>query len=398
MVVLCQAAQHQQHTNATTRPSSRSSLINQRRPLRTARSSFKYTNTPWTMTIIMPSGYRSATEYSFREGQTDAIVRTAAYHRKDYCLSVMWFSPREHARVLQSITTSFPRTSPTGLGCLDRLPLELLHDVLLRLDMQSIFNFRQTNLRSREIVDSVWQYRIVVSHGLNLFCALLRTRLALCVSLFDFHYAICTKACSFCGEFGGFISLLTWSRCCFKCLQGAPEAQVQSLAAVRKHFHLTKAESNQLRSFKTLPGIYTMKESRLKLRTKIVSIHQAMLITERRPHTPAQTLPVNSGRNQKYNFMGSCALPYYDRRTGKVEHGISCAGCQLAFEKRIIGSKCEEWALDARDKVYAQDGFLEHFRWCEQAQLLWRSSDEGSHRPTELPVGARRGGYFGRRD
>ncbi|KAI0859860.1 hypothetical protein F4860DRAFT_525836 [Xylaria cubensis] len=243
------------------------------------------------MATIMPRGYLSATEYSFREEQADAIVRRAAYHRKDFPLS--------------SIATSFPRTSHTGLGCLDRLPLELLHDV------------------SRNIVDSVWHYRIVVSHGLKL-------------------------ACSFCGKFGAFISLLTWSRCCFKCLQEDPETQVQFLAVVRKHFHLTKAESNQLRSFKTLPGIYVMIESRYKLHIKVVSIHQAMLITGRR-------LPVNSGRNLKYNFMGSCALPYYDRRTGK-----------------------------ARDKVYAQDGFLEHFRRCKQGQFLWRSSDEGNHRPTSF--------------
>ncbi len=78
--------------------------------------------------------------------------------------------------------------------------------------------------------------------------------------------------------------------------------------------------------------------------------------------------------------MGSCALPYYDRRTGRVEHGMSCAGCQLALEKDIIGSRGEKWALEARDKVYAQDGFLEHFRWCEQAQLLWKSSGEGNNR------------------
>ncbi|RKK16182.1 hypothetical protein BFJ63_vAg13029 [Fusarium oxysporum f. sp. narcissi] len=34
----------------------------------------------------MPRGHRSATEYRSGEEQADAIVRTAAYHRKDYCL------------------------------------------------------------------------------------------------------------------------------------------------------------------------------------------------------------------------------------------------------------------------------------------------------------------------
>lgn len=343
------------------------------------------------MAPSFPHGYYSASEYYFREGQADAIVRTTAYHRKDYCRSVIWFSPREHVGIHPSIATPFQRDSHTGLGPLDGLPLELLHDVLLRLDMRSLFNFRQINLRSRQAVDSLRQYQMVVSYGLNLLCALLRTQLAATVSLTDFYCALCTKACTFCGEFAGFISLLTWNRCCFKCLQEAQETQVQTLGAVRKQFHLTKAESAQLRSIKALPGIYSMSETVHKSRVILVSNHQTILVSGQQLHTSAQAPP---GRNQKFRFMGSCALPYRDRRTGKIEHGISCAGCQLALEKDIIGSRGEKWAFEARDKVYAQDGFLEHFRRCEQAQLLWRSSDEGKNRPAELPEAVRRGGYF----
>lgn len=360
--------------------------------------SLKHTEKTSRMAALLPRGYRSATEYRFRDEQADAIVRTAAYHRKDYSRSVIWFSPREHVGIRPSIATPFRRAYYTGLGSLDRLPPELLLDVMLRLDLHSLFNFRQTNLRSRQTADSLKQYQMVVSHGLNLLRALLRTRLAVGVSVPDLYYVLCTKACNFCGEFGGFISLLTWTRCCFRCLQGAQETQVQTLATARKQFHLTKAEIGRLRSFKTLPGIYSMKESAHKSRITIVSVHQAISLFGLPPHTLAQALPANSGPNEKFNFMGSCALPYFDRQPGRVEHGISCAGCQLALEKDIIGSRGEQWAFEARDKVYAQDGFLEHFRWCEQAQLLWTSSGEGDNRPTELPEAARRGGYFNVRE
>ncbi|KAM7189797.1 cyclin-like F-box [Rhypophila sp. PSN 637] len=326
------------------------------------------------MAAVMPRGYRSVTEYRFPEESTDAIIRVAAYHRKDYCRSVIWFSPREHVSIQQSIATPFRRTSTTGLGSLDRLPLELLHDVFLRLDMHTLFNLRQANLASRQTVDSLRQYQMIVSHGLNLFCALLRTRLAIGVSLFDFYDALCTKACAFCGKFGGFISLLVWSRCCFRCLRGAIETKVKPLAAVRRQFHLTRTEIRQLRSFKTLPGIYSTTQSVYKSRITVVSVHQAILVSQ------AQAQPANLGWNRKFNFMGSCALPYYDRRTGRVEHGISCAGCQLTLKKDNIGSRREmRWAFEGRDKLYAQDGFMDHFRWCEQAQLLWRSSGEGKH-------------------
>ena len=106
------------------------------------------------MAAIIPRGYRSVTEYRFREEQRDAVLRAAAYHRKDYCYSVIWFSPREHVGIRQSIATPFWRNSNMGLGSLDRLPFELLHNVLLPLDMHSVFNFRQTNLRSRQTVEA----------------------------------------------------------------------------------------------------------------------------------------------------------------------------------------------------------------------------------------------------
>ncbi|KAK0707034.1 F-box domain protein [Lasiosphaeria miniovina] len=257
------------------------------------------------MAAPMPRGCRSVAEYSFREEQTDAIVRAAAYHRKDFCRSVIWFSPREHAGIRMPIATPFPQTSSTGLGSLDRLPLELLYDVLLRLDMYSIFNFRQTNLKSRETVDSLKEYQAVVSHGLSLLCALSRTRLAVSVSLSDFYREFCTKACTLCGEFGGFISLLPWTRCCFKCLQAAPETQLQPLAAVRKQFHLTKAQLDQLASFKTLPGTYSTKETGYRSRTKVVSVHQAKLVSGNQPHPLTQTL-VES--NTEYRVRGVKSL------------------------------------------------------------------------------------------
>jgi len=335
----------------------------------------------------------SATAYQFREEQADAIIRTTAYHRRDFGLSVIWFSSREHIGIRQSIATPFPRTPRTGLGSLGQLPSELLQDVLLHLDMRSLFKFRQAGLRSRQSVDSLFQYQRVVSHGLNLFLALLRTRVALDVSLFDFYQVLCTKACILCGEFGGFMSLLTWSRICFDCLQRAPETEVQTMAAARKRFRLTKMELKQLRSFKTIPGKYSIWESAYKFRVSIVSVHQACLVSKQQPHPPALAQPANSGRIKNLNFMASCALPYYDPRTGKVDHGISCAGCQLALEKGIIGRRGDGSGHRTRNKVYATGGFLAHFRWCEQAQLLWESSGEGSRRPSDLPEFARRRGH-----
>lgn len=147
---------------------------------------------------------------------------------------MIWFSPLEHAKIQQSISTPFQRDVNNGLGALDRLPLELLYEKLFQLDVYFLFKFRQVNLRSRQMIDSLKQYRMIVSHALNLLCALLRSRLAIDISILDFYNALCTKSCTLCGEFGGFISILGWKRCCFKCLQEAPATQCANSCSYSK--------------------------------------------------------------------------------------------------------------------------------------------------------------------
>ncbi|KAJ5735589.1 F-box domain protein [Penicillium malachiteum] len=115
------------------------------------------------MVSTMPREFRSKTEYQFDEEQADAIVRATAYHRRDFCFSAIWYPFREHVNIISSIATPFRRTPSVGIGTLDRLPLELLFDTLCRLDIHSLFRFHQINLRSRQTVDSLSQYRRIVS-------------------------------------------------------------------------------------------------------------------------------------------------------------------------------------------------------------------------------------------
>ncbi|KAL4863713.1 hypothetical protein BDV12DRAFT_189491 [Aspergillus spectabilis] len=256
----------------------------------------------------MPRGNRFTSEYQVNEEDVDSIIQIVAYHRKEY-------------------------------------------------DLSSLFNFRQTNLRSRQVVDSIRQYQRMVLHGLTLLCALLRTRLAMRISLPDFYDQLCAKACSICGSFAGLISILAWKRCCFKCIGVSAETQVRSLASVPKHLHPTRSELGQLRSFKTLPGIYRMNETPLKSRVAPVSLYQATLACRQESRTLAEMEWVCFNRGPKFNFMAA------------------------QKPNDIIGTRNDNWLNDAQDKVYSEDGFLNQFRWCGQAQLLRESSDGGKRQP-----------------
>ncbi|KAJ5709149.1 hypothetical protein N7493_010483 [Penicillium malachiteum] len=196
---------------------------------------------------LRPREYFSTSPYYFHDEQAESIVRTSAYYHKDPALAVIYFPPGEHVAVCLSLANPFQRSSSTGLGFLDRLPPELLSNILYGLDMRSVLIFRQVNVRSREVVHYLPQYNKIVVHGLNTLCGLLRTGLAVHISLLEFYNALSTKSCAFCGEFGGFICLPIWKRCCFKCVEVSPETQMKSFYshAILDQFFIPESESER---------------------------------------------------------------------------------------------------------------------------------------------------------
>lgn len=328
---------------------------------------------------------------SMSPAQVDDILRIAAYHRTDFDLAVVWFPAREHAAVTKSISSIF-RESTTSLRELDRLPLELVNAICLQLDMESLFAFRQVNLRARQIVTSLPEYKLITTHALNCLCALLRTKSASWVTLLGFHRLLCQKSCSLCGdEYGDLAHLVNWTRYCSACLRRRSwETRMMPIASAKRLFKLSTKSLNGLRNMKTLPGTYSMEETTRKNRLSLVSAQAALLASRREgPKTaPTSEIPLK----QPYtDFMACCALPYYDPKSKSAQNGVSCAGCQLAVEE---STRSDGLAFSLRDKVYSRQSFLEHFQECEEAQLLWRSSGAGSNEPANMPYACKRGGYF----
>lgn len=324
---------------------------------------------------------RRMTREMLQREQDDAIIRTTGYHRRDYGMSVVHVWPSDHSKVRSSILTS-SIVSRAGLGDLDRLPVELLLQALRQMDMQALFDLRRVNLRARQIVDSLKEYKAAVSYGLTAYCALLRMKLAAHVTLLDFYRVLCSQDCTFCGKFGGFVFLPTWIRCCFECIEEDPETRMVTVAEVRRLFRLTRAEVGRQRSFQALPGIYTtglysMEKSYQRGRVKLVPYFPAMKEFGDRLDTSAARSQHQPFWDPIHNFMASCELPYYDPRARTVEYGISCAGCERSIAGQAPGQAPSRATTAPWDRVFSRDNFLKHFKICAHAQKLWASSPEG---------------------
>lgn len=319
--------------------------------------------------------------YQFTKDEGDAIIRTTSYHRKDLELSAIWFPDHEHQGVRASISTSFQRPSSANPGAFGLLPQELLDKIFLNLDIHSVTKCRQASVQLRQAVDCLPEYQLLTTHALNALCALLRTRLARNVTLSDFYEALCTSTCGHCSGFAMFIFLPTWRRCCLICLRlRAEKVQMQTIASIREQLFLNMADISKLTSFKTLPGTYSMGEYVQKDRITIAHVEQALRVFQEQK----QTEPPRFRHDGKLAFMASCALPYYDKESKTIEYGISCAGVQVAIDRGFDSAMATKFTYMARDIVYSKAGFLQHFKDCCDAQVLWESSKGGSIEPPEL--------------
>lgn len=285
-------------------------------------------------TALPPIGHlRSASEYNV-QGKEDAIIRDV-FNRVILDKFFISYPEAEHERIRMSISTSFQRPSIASLGTLNRLPHELLSDIVLSLDMQSVFTCRQVNTRLRQTIDSFSEYQVITTHALDALCALLRTRLlAPKVSLVDFHRELCPSTCFSCGEFGEVIFLPTFRRYCSLCITTAPEVQMGSLKAIKSHLRLGPEAVRQLLVFKTIkqPDLVT-RVSRLTSQS-LVSIQQAVQVSAIPQASRNRTERDLSHATDKFSLRACCIFPYYNRHAGKAEYGLSCFGCK---RKHLVG-------------------------------------------------------------
>jgi len=164
----------------------------------------------------------------------DAIVRVTSYHRRDFDQTVIRAEPGQHDHVRSSLFKigSIPSAGNSSLGHLQCLPIEIISQIFLSLDVYSALRFSQANRRALEITASIPEARRLGEHAVECLWALFRTGLAPHTNVSILHSTLSVEYCALCGSFGDFFFLPTATRCCFHCLEAAPALQVVSLDAL----------------------------------------------------------------------------------------------------------------------------------------------------------------------
>ncbi|KAK3320924.1 hypothetical protein B0T19DRAFT_403527 [Cercophora scortea] len=338
--------------------------------------------------VILPED-RSQQAYPIDETQdVDAICRVTAYHRDDFDLVVV--SRSQHR-------TDFLRMGLMGLilpvfwaadlGTLEKLPVEILMDIIRRLDFASVVRFLRVNRRARQVVAELPEYSFVVTHGLDTVLGLFEVRLASRFSLAQLDAVIRIGNCLRCGQFAGYVFLPTLERCCLRCLDTAMDFEVLVLTDAKAEKLWNSDRNGSLPFLRTKPGYYTFHDKYAHERGWLV------------PAKAVSPFIKFDRLTRFFRYMAATAQPHVTGRGHDVlvQRGIYCKSCLASVEKRVhaAGNSPDIPPLSCR--VFSQEEYIKHFQWCRGAQAMWEASAGGTL-PVEEPKLTRQRGAFRYRD
>lgn len=297
---------------------------------------------------------------------------------------------------LRNVNVSTVDTATRGFN-LFQMPPEILSRIILELDIVSTNWFSQANRQTRFVTTALPQYRQVVQHGAQAIKAMLRANLVDCFSYRELHRALIQEQCSLCGKFGGFLFLLTCTRCCYTCIHTASELAVTQISCLRNGdrylLGLSRVYSDQDEShWETFKTKFHEKLDTADVRWMMVpdrSDHKNRLKDERGVSVKdmleicrsidspdlgvVQKLESNTLR---YYSKACIVYPWLDQRTMREEHGLRCLLCpRLPFpyhEKRQLVWQYQS-AYFHYLQFYSENGvnsFQKHLESCTRAQEL----------------------------
>jgi hypothetical protein len=336
--------------------------------------------------------------------------------------------------VASSMAAHFLSPELAKLGSLDKLPTELIVEVLKLVSIKDVVHFRQVNRKARRSVQTMLSYERVSLYGLQCVRTMLSTDIAQHYTFEDLYDVLCTPRCVACGKSGDFVYLPTLKRACLNCLLrsqyggGLPFQRVSSarkafftvdkerfldcadlnkkrreqLEKSLKYVHVTPGKrfissdrgvdvsddmswslvnwNDSVAALNNIPGEGSQHIQWIEELLRTVEVHRSLpvaVISE-----PLQ-LP-----GHKCAVAASSPMPYFNKTNGKVNRGLGCKGCALDRPQT-------PWmGRERRDTIYAEPDFLKHVQACPFAQGLWHRSARGTVSiEHELSAFCKMGGY-----
>ena len=262
------------------------------------------------------------------------------------------------------ISTSFATNQ------LFRLPVELVIEILLQLDIPSLTRFRSLNRRAMQLVNSVRQYAAIIKHCPNIIRAIVSIQ----ADAFDcatLYRTLCTTRCSTCNRFGDRLYLIDCRRVCFFCFIERPEYFPVTHHEAHRLFTSNAKSQKNLQSFHqlfklanppsilSLPGRYSARERNLRQRRLRLYDRQAVvrsLLGSGLPRWGETT-----GKTKRY--MAIITAPVLLSGGQQVDYGFFCRGCRDEVDRLNMHPKIKYMAEEIPGHIAKYGRIVERKPW-----------------------------------
>lgn len=217
--------------------------------------------------------------------------------------------------------------SRAGLGQLCKLPVEILTDILLDLDVPSLFAFRQTSPAAIIFVDNLAKYSVIRQHCPDI----LRAALGIHANSFScntLYETLTTHCCATCNRSGNYLYLITCKRVCYFCFRGHEDYMPISSTGAAKCSRLSLKEvQKRLPHVRSIPGRYGGFKGQRCSSRKLLFDRQAVKeagVFEQR----SERCVIIDDTNDPRRYMAIIMIPYLGRSIQKpVDWGLYCLSC-----------------------------------------------------------------------
>lgn len=305
-----------------------------------------------------------------------------------------------------------------SIGALGKLPPELLCMVFQDLTCNDLESLYSCSTGLHMAVLAFPQYQHLLKHIPTVLAILKETRLAQSFTIRQIYETFVSPLCTNCGQFGGYVFLPSFSRCCIHCAETELKFLPISRDGARKEFGVRGRKI-----FDSLPHLHTIKGKYNSFHGEIHHYKRRLVLFDRElvemSRHPKHTL-ASHRLSQEYvafnfiqthqRYMALTTLPCYIPRSTSIEEGLYCAGCDVRAREHVrdvenLDNICEgkhlseytgydesvtyELGLDvdnypcspegprdvcrlttAQDRKYDSRHILSHLQGCEAAQAL----------------------------
>ncbi|KAF4343575.1 hypothetical protein FBEOM_2484 [Fusarium beomiforme] len=309
----------------------------------------------------LPPKFKSLLPFNLDNVDRTRLIDSIGYLLTDNNIPGAIFHPcKDPTPVHESLLMPFvnPKRKVRPPDAFLRLLPQLVDRILSLCDVETIFELRQTTSQFRDYISNFAPYQSVILCALPLYHAILGTIYARNLPFGKFWRKLCTMSCEYCGAFAMLIDIPYWTRICCHCVEEGKGTRYVQLSTVKTW--LPEGQPIPL-------GVYLHTVGLKGWRQSLVAYYKVRHLDV--DHDRPVTRPFNYF--SQANYMVTCAAPVLVPRTGDIEKGIACKGCMGLRPQARLGCR----RLDRR--VYTNKDFLEHFRWCDRAQWLWKAYLQG---------------------